>query len=342
LGWAQGQQVVWSVIGHQSGSLATLMFISLLSLVLTNNGIELAIDREVDLNKELQAVGMANLAAGVGGGMAGNQALPSTLLVHKMGANHRLAGVFKLIPCSAVLILGSDFLAFFPKPILGSLLLYLGIDLLIQWLYKSRQRLPLSDYLIIILIMGVINAIGFLEGVLVGLFMTVVVFVVNYSRIQATRDTFSGLHLQSRQARSAAESQVLANHGDSIHILQLHGFIFFGRANHLLADVKDRLETANQPPLKYLILDCHLVSGMDSSAVLNFSKIRKLLNQQQVKLIWVGLTEELKLVLQRGEALDPEDEHCCWPTLDRGLQWCEDELIAQGGILPSESISQAA
>ncbi|NEO86026.1 MAG: SulP family inorganic anion transporter [Spirulina sp. SIO3F2] len=328
----QWHSVDWGIILGQSGTLATLVFISLLSLVLTNNGIELAVEREIDLNQELKAVGLANLAAGVGCGMAGNQALPSTLLVHKMGAKHRLSGVFKLIPCSAVLLLGSGFLAFFPKPILGSLLLYLGIDLLVQWLYKSFPKLPLTDYLTIVLIMVVINAVGFLEGVVVGLIMSVVLFLVNYSRIHTTRAEFSGSHQPSNKVRSPHEQVFLSQQGGAIHILQLHGFIFFGRANHLLTAVKERIAEPEQPTLQYLVLDCHLVSGLDSSAVLNFTKIRKLLRQQQVTLIWVGLSPVVKALLAQGEALGDTTVDCyCSPTLETALQWCEDRLLADHG-----------
>ncbi|TVQ56579.1 MAG: SulP family inorganic anion transporter, partial [Spirulina sp. DLM2.Bin59] len=323
LNWQEWHQVDWAVVLGQGGAIATLMLISLLSLVLTNNGIELAVEKDIDLNQELQAVGLANLAAGCGCGMAGNQALPSTLLVHKMQANHRLAGVFKTLPCLTVLVLGSGFLAYFPKPILGSLLMYLGIDLLLQWLYKSRQKLPLTDYLTIVLIMIVINAVGFLEGVLVGLAMTVVLFVINYSRIHATREQSSGHHRQSNTPRTEPEQAILQARGGEIHILELHGFIFFGRANHVLEAVGDRLTQTPQP--RYLILDFHLVTGLDSSAVLNFVKIRKLASQQEMTLVFTGVSDPIRTQLTQGEALG--DPCCQFDTLNQGLAWCESQLL---------------
>ncbi|MGB0563562.1 MAG: SulP family inorganic anion transporter [Spirulinaceae cyanobacterium] len=342
LSWAQWQSIDWGVIGGQSGTLATLMFISLLSLVLTNNGIELAVEQDLDLNQELKAVGLANLAAGLGCGLAGNQALPSTLLVHQMGAKHRLAGVFKLIPCSAVLLLGSSFLCFFPTPILGGLLLYLGIGLLVQWLYQAFAKLPLTDYLTIVLIMVVINSVGFLAGVIVGLIMAVVLFLVNYSRIHTTRAEFSGRSQSSTKMRSPQEQDHLDQQGEAIHILQLHGFIFFGRANHLLTAVKERLADASLTPLRYLVLDCHLVSGLDSSAVLNFSKIRKLLKSQAVTLVWVGLNAPVQAALERGDALDATQPDCyCSPSLDAALQWSEDRLLADHPIDSEEPAAAA-
>jgi len=220
-------------------------------------------------------------------------------------------------------VLGSGFLAYFPKPILGSLLMYLGIDLLLQWLYKSRQKLPLMDYLTIVLIMVVINAVGFLEGVLVGLGMAVVLFVVNYSRIHATREQFSGHHRRSNTPHTEAEQAILQARGEEIHILELHGFIFFGRANHLLEAVGDRLTQNPQP--RFLLLDFHLVTGLDSSAVLNFTKIRKLTRQQEITLVFTGVSETIRIQLMQGEALDASCHQ--FDSLNQGLAWCEAQLL---------------
>ncbi|MGD2181314.1 SulP family inorganic anion transporter [Lusitaniella coriacea] len=324
---AEFTQIDWGIILEQSGTIATLMFISLLSLVLTNNGIELAVERDINLSRELKAVGIANLAAGMGSGMAGNQALPSTLLVHKMGANNRLAGVFKLIPCTAVLILGSSFLSFFPKPILGGLLLYLGIDLLWQWVYKAAFKLPVLDYLTVLSIAIAINIFGFLQGVVFGLTLSVFLFTLKYSRVDATKNESSGAIQRSNIERSHEQVEILNQKGEQIYILQLHGFIFFGTANQLLDQVRDRVEQIPQKPLNYILLDFHLVSGLDSSAVLSFYKIKKLAQQQNLILVYAGLESTVETLLQQGEALEESPQIQTFPKFDRGLAWCEEQIL---------------
>jgi SulP family sulfate permease len=320
--------VDWSVILEQTGAIATLMFISLLSLVLTNNGIELAIERELDLNRELQAVGVANLLAGIGSGMAGNQALPSTILVHKMGANHRLAGVFKTIPCSAVLILGASFLSLFPKPILGALLLYLGIDLLIQWAYKAFFKLPLADYGTVVAIAVAINIFGFLQGVVLGLAISVILFTIKYSRIEATKNELSGASQHSLVERSPQEYQTLKTYGDRVYILQLHGFIFFGRANSLLEQVRQRLLKSSQHPVRFILFDFHLVSSLDSSAVLTLAKIKKLAAQYQITLVFAGVEANLEKLLHQGDAVDITSETVkIFPDFNSSLAWCEEQIL---------------
>ncbi len=319
LTWKTLQQVDFSIIANQAATIATVMLISLISLVLTNSGIELAVDKEVDLNQELQAVGLANIAAGLGSGMVGNQALPSTILVHQMGANNRLAGVFKTIPCAAVLLLGSSFLAVFPKPIIGSLLFYLGLDLSIKWLYQTWFKFPLAEYLIILVIVVIINTVGFLEGVLVGFSLAVFLFALNYSKIEVVKQEYSGQdYIKLNQLTREQEEQ--------IYILQLQGAIFFGTANNLLNKVRQRLATNEVHKVNFIIFDFSAVNSLDSSAVLSFTKIFKLAKNHQIELIFTNLESTIKEFLIKGEAWDSNENLTKdFLDLEEALKWCKEQ-----------------
>ncbi|MEO1128061.1 MAG: SulP family inorganic anion transporter, partial [Cyanobacteria bacterium J06639_16] len=212
-------QVHWLTIAHQAGSILTVMFVCLLSLLLSNSGIELVIGRDLNLNRELKAIGLANLTSGLSSGMVGNQALPSTLLVHDIGANYRLTGLIAMLPAIAVLALGSSFLSYLPKAVLGSLILYLGLSLLWQWLYQAYFKLPLNDYLTIWIILIVIDAVGFLQGILVGFVITVVLFMYHYSQVDVAKQVFSGDRSRSNVERSPAEEAMLTQQGSQIYAL---------------------------------------------------------------------------------------------------------------------------
>lgn len=340
-------QVHWVAIGHQGGSLLTVMFVSLLSLLLSNSSIELVVGRDLNLSREMKAVGWANLASGLSGGMAGNQALPSTLLVHDIGANYRLTGLMALIPSAAVLALGSSFLSYLPKALLGSLLLYLGLSLLWQWLYQAYFKLPLSDYLTVWATLILIDAVGFLQGIAVGFVMTVVLFMVRYSQVDVAKQVFSGTTSRSNVGRSAAEEAILTQKGSQIYALELQGFLFFGTANYLLNKVRDRAlapehsspettapdnATGDRPtePLRYVVIDFRQVSGLDSSAVLTFNKILKLATKHDFTLVLTNLLPEFAAALERGQGIDLKRERCqVFPDLDRGLEWCEGLILGQ-------------
>ncbi len=334
LSWADLGSVQWWAILGQAGTLATLALISLLSLVMTNSGIELALERDLDLDTELQAVGLANIAAGLGSGMAGNQALPSTLLVHKMGAANRLSGVFKTVPCAAVLILGSNLLACFPKPILGSLLLYLGLDLLIQWVYKAAFKLSLPDYLTIWLTMVAINTVGFLPGILAGLAAAVLLFALDCSRQSPIAAEFSAATVASAVPRSPQARQWLDRHASDLWVVRLQGSLFFGSAHQLLA--RARQQFAEQPP-RQLLLDCRYLTGLDASAGLSLLKLQKLAAQHRIELAFAGLTAAQLAQLQSHGLLvagtTPSRHLPDWPT---AIASCE------AALLPPELASESA
>lgn len=331
LGWQDLTQVQWGAIASQGDTLGLLMFVSLLSLVLTNNGIELSIRRDLDLDRELQAIGLANFMAGLGSSMVGNQALPSTLLVYKMGAPYRLVGVFKALCCLGILGVGSQFLPFLPRPILGSLLVYLGLNLLLQWLYETYPHFSKADYLIIWVTMGVINYFGFLQGILVGFVAVLLGFLYRYSSLGVI------------QPGADFQGGVLPFH--------LQGFLFFGNANSLLNQVRQSIvpgsgtiaPTAPDPgatlssaspsletlACRYLLLDFQQVQGLDASAVLSFQRITQLAYQKNLEVVYTHVSPEMRAQLAQGQALQEGDRRChVFSTFQEGLAWCQTQTPA--------------
>ncbi|MEA5421557.1 SulP family inorganic anion transporter, partial [Spirulina sp. CCNP1310] len=327
--------VDWGAIAPQTGSMITVALVSLLSLVLSNSGIELVVGRDLNLNTELRSMGLASLIAGFGSGMVGNQALPSTLLVHNIGGHSRLTGAIAALPCLAVLALGSGFLAYFPKPVLGSLLLYLGLTLLYKWLIQSWAILPTMDYLTVVAMVVAINLFGFLQGIAVGFILSVLLFMYHYSHVDVAKEVLSGATTRSNVERSGAELAQLKAQGDRIFILELQGFLFFGTANYLLKQVKQRL--GDGEPLQFIVLDFRQVTGVDASAVLSCRKIRTLAQQQQITLVFTNLAPVFRAQLEQGGAIPPQENYCSldaggscqfFDDIDRGLEWCENLLLA--------------
>jgi SulP family sulfate permease len=318
----------WSSIFKQAGNIASIVLLSTIALLLNASTIELETKKDIDLDRELRSVGLGNLLAGLGGGFIGFHGLHESVLSEEVGINSRWVGLFSAAVYGGLLFFNSSVLAFFPKPILGGLILLLALEFLREWLYDSWFKLPKLDYLTILVILVIIGSVGFLQGVAVGLIVTVISFVINYSRMNVSRHTFSGVSRQSNVDRSPEEMQVLQQQGETICILELQGFIFFGTANNLLKQIQSHLrQHRNNPrPLRFVELDFHRVLGLDSSAVLSFVKLEQIAEKNHLTLIYTALSPEIKNLLQRGGCLDPS--YCqIFPDLDRGLEWCEEQLL---------------
>ncbi|MGH7858288.1 MAG: STAS domain-containing protein [Candidatus Binatia bacterium] len=150
-----------------------------------------------------------------------------------------------------------------PKLVLGGLLLSLGLGFLVDWLWDGWTRLARADYAVTALIVG---AVGFLEGIAVGIVAAAILFTVNYSRINVIKYTLSGAHHQSNVDRPFHHHRLLRERGEQIHILELQSYIFFGTAYKLLLKLRERTDDPTLAPMRYVILDFRQVTGLDSSA----------------------------------------------------------------------------
>src|SRR5262245_26198173 len=158
----------WEVLLSLSGELLAVMFVTVVSLLLNMTGIEIATRHEADLNRDLNALGTANILSAAFGGYVSCVSLLRSTLNHSAGATGRLAGVTMAAIAAAMLLVDPDFLAYVPKCVLAGLLLYLGLDLMYRWLVDSAQRLSRIEYASLVAIALIIVNWGFIAGVLIG------------------------------------------------------------------------------------------------------------------------------------------------------------------------------
>jgi SulP family sulfate permease len=325
--------VYWPAVLGQAGNIATILIVSLVALLFNASGIELVFKKDMDLNHELRAAGLANFVSGLGGGMVGFHALSSAALGQRTGVAGRLVGVTMAVTCSLVLVVGARVLSLAPKFVLGGLLMYLGLSFLIEWLYHSWFKLPRIDYIVVILILVVIAAVGFVQGVVVGLVASLVFFVVNYSRTDVVRHAVSGANFRSRMNRETQHEQLLHDNAERLYILQLQGFIFFGTANTLLERVSNRIADQERPAPRFVLLDFRQITGLDSTAILSFTKMRTLAEEYDMTLVFAKMSPQIRAQFEAGgfeETAGGRVRYC--PDIDHALEWCENRLLATAGI----------
>ncbi len=245
----------WEVILQNLDKIATILVLSIIALLLNASGLEVTVKQDIDLDRELLAAGWANLAAGSVGSSVGYQALGLSALTHRLGAKSRLVNLISGLLCGITLFFGASLISYFPRPVLGGIILFLGLSFLVEWLIDSRKVLPLSDYLLVWVILVIIAAVGFLEGVAAGIFIAAILFVISYSRVDAIKAILDGSMYHSNVDRPEVHRDLLHERGAEIHILRLQGYIFFGTIQNILERIRLRIKDQTQIPLKFLIFD---------------------------------------------------------------------------------------
>ena len=127
--------------------------------------------------------------------------------------------------------------------------------------------------------------------------------------------------------------------GDRVQILRVHGFVFFGSASGLLDRISARVETA---PPRFLLMDLRQVTGVDASAVMSFVKVIHLAEAHGFELVLAGASDAVRRQLERGGVLTTDGVVAFEPDLDRGLQRCEDVLLAEHHVDRSPGDDRAA
>ena len=317
--------VDWPAIWSQLPNLVGAVIISAITLLLNATGIELAMNRDIDLNREMRASGVANLASGMGAGLIGYAQLSMSTLAERLGAGNRLTGLVAGGVCGLTLLLGGSALGFVPTIVLGALLIYLGLSFLWEWVIKAYSRLPRIDYLIVLVILIIIAVAGFLPGIIVGIAATIVLFVVSYSRTSIVKHELSGSTFKSRVTRNAEDLALLEVIGNQAYFLQLQGFIFFGTANGLLEKVRDHVR---QTPTRYVVIDFRQVIGLDSTALLSFSKMRQLSRDGSFTLVFAGLSSRLQRQFDHSDLVEEANVLRYAQDIDHAAEWCEEQICA--------------
>jgi SulP family sulfate permease len=176
----------------------------------------------------------------------------------------------------------------------------------------------------------VIVAWDFVAGVALGIVAACLTFAINTSRLRLVKLGLNRTVYSGRVDRPSYQHEELVRHGQSIQIMWLHSFVFFGSAHRLLLQIKEIVE-AQRGSCRSLILDFRQVLGIDSSAVMSFVKLRQIADREGFEVVLSAVPPQVELALRAGGLLGDGDNSTCrvFPNIDSALEWCEDKLLTE-------------
>jgi SulP family sulfate permease len=315
----------WSAVLKEWFGIATAVFVATIAILFNISGTEVVLRRDLETNRELRDTGVLNVISGALGGIPGYHALSLTALAERMSANARTAGLIAAAVPLAGVIFGASVIELIPRMIVGGVLVFLGLAFMVEWVWDKRKVLPPFEYVVVLAILAVIIAQGYLPGVEVGLVLAVVLFAVSYGRIEIVREVPFGDIYTSNVDRPAEQHALLRTMADQVQILRVNGFIFFGTTNGLLERIRKRV--AASPP-RFLVIDLRRVTGVDSSGVAAFVKVLHMAEANGFEVVFAGASDQVRAQLAQGGVVEG-DRLRFEPDLDRALQRCEEGLLAE-------------
>lgn len=182
--------------------------------------------------------------------------------------------------------------------------------------------------MVIVVTMGVFD---FVQGVVVGIVLACVSYVVQTSRKSAITATYTGEIASSTVRRHPMHVRFLREAGRQTYIIKLTGFLFFGTIVNVEGSIRGLIEEKafDKRPIRYLVIDFRRVNGLDFSAAEAFTRIHRILSNRGVHMIICGLDlqDSVGVSLQNVGLFSGDGQVKVFENLNSALEFCENELL---------------
>lgn len=302
--------------------------ISLFGIMLNSAGAELILDRDIDSRHGLVRAGAVNLLTGAFGSTISYLSASNTVMSQQVGSDGH-APIWSMCVLTLIAIpFASDIYTFVPVFISAGLLLFIGASIMKAWLFDQYNRLGRADWLLSLAIVLASILFGMVTAIGVGVVAASIIFAVLYARLPVIRATSDMRTRRSRVDRGPAQTAFLDAHGEEVAIVSLQGFLFFGTAMYLTAQIRGLLEASGQ--VHTIILDFRRVSRVDASAIATIRRIELLAGSYGARVILAEMNDETRRDIKRSYlSLGPDHILQTARTTDEALETVEVEMLSR-------------
>lgn len=318
----------WGAIASHTLPVVALVLVSVVATLLNLAGLEVNTGADIEMDREFERLGGANVTVGLLGGGVGFHMIGATGLARTVGASSRLCAMLMAAASVGVLIAGVEVLGHIPRSLAGGVLIGIGLGLIYDWAKSALPSMGRSDQLLSFLILAAIAGVGILQGVAAGVLIASAIFVVRYSRTEPVRYLIkpSGV---STVERSKGEAEWLARVDGRTTAVALQGYLFFGSVRKLREVLDGGIEldlTDDSIELElptFLIVDFGRVTGIDTSALAFFVRTTRRLEAAGITVVWCALSSTDQHELERAGAVIGTVHE----DFDHATAWCEEQLL---------------
>jgi SulP family sulfate permease len=315
----------WGAVAGAWLPILSIALVAVISLLLYVHALEHVSGTDVDANRELRVAGLAGVLAGAAGGLPGFLYFSNSTLLLRFAGRRRLAAIIAALLPLVVVGFGTTVLGLIPVAVIGGVLLSLGLSFVVEWLWDARVRLGRVDHALVLVIGAAVVVAGFLAAIAIGLVIAIGLFVVRYSRVDVVRRSYTLAAESSTLDRPPDQQRALAENGDEVRVLEVHGYLFFGTASglfgeHQLAAAADRREPC------VVLYDLSAISGIDSSTVMALQRFDRQAQARNLTVVFAGLPEQFRRAIAPAIAEARTGVHE-FADVDTAIQWCEDGIL---------------
>ncbi len=319
---------------HWAAAATTALLLALLgtlSLVLDGLAVDQALHARTDARRELLALGAANIASGLFGGLPVLLHRTRAMTTANSGGRAPQALLVGTVLFALLAWAGGPLLSLLPKVVMGGIMTMVAWSLADRWTHQllaqwwgGVRTADLQFNLAVVAIVAVCTIfVGLAPGVAIGGLLAVVLFIRSMNR-SLLRGQYTAAAQPSRRSYNHDDEATLQGLRARITVLELEGALFFGSADRLAEQTE-----ALPPDCRAVVLDFKRVSLVDASGAVVLSQIAKRLAARQVVLRLAGSSADHRhgraLSEFAGGALRPDS---WFPDVDQAVEAAEQQLLA--------------
>ncbi len=264
---------------------------------------------QIDADRELVAIGAANVAAGLLHGFPVSSSGSRTVIGESAGGRSQLSSVVSAAAVVVVLLVAGSLLAALPQAALGALVVYAACRLVRVREFRRFARFRRAELAIALLATVAVVLFGVLYGVLVAVLLSVLDLVRRVSRphdgILGFVPGLAGMHdIDDHPGATTVPGLV---------VYRYDAPLCFANAEDFRRRVEDAVVV--DPPPRWLLLNAEAVTEIDLTAA---DVLRDLIRRLTARGIVVAVARaktELWRDLQRAGVTEVIDERRVFPTL---------------------------
>jgi SulP family sulfate permease len=230
-------------------------------------------------NRELIGQGIGNMGAALVGGLPGAGANIRTIVNIDAGGKTRLSGVVHGLFLLAVMLGLSNLVQYIPNAVLAGILVGAGLGCIDFRGLRHIHKVPRSDAIVLLVVLGLTLFSGLIVAVAVGLIMTSFIFMKNVADISERQTALSPL----ADEPWADEIDIPPEYRDRLLVKHVEGPLFFGFARGFLN------AAGRATGSRLLVVRMDRVSLMDQSGAYALQDALVDLKSSGMRIVLVGL-----------------------------------------------------
>jgi SulP family sulfate permease len=267
----------------------------------------------VRANQELLALGAANSAVALVGGLPADGAVSHSAIARQAGARTQLAQWASAAAVIVTLLVLRRPIAALPEAALAAVVLFIAIGMVKLEPFNAIARVRRTELIWAIVTVAGVVVIGTLEGVVIAVVISVLTLVYQANRPPVYALAYNReQHVFRRAGENAADETM-----PGLLLLRVEGRLMFANAENVADRIRALVEQADP---RVIVLECSGIPDIEYTALVALAEADERLRERGVALWLAGVNPDLLPVLVRSTLPVADDPSRVFANLHKALE----------------------